>query len=101
MNSDSLAEHVRQILDELGEDAKREGLAKTPDRVARALRFLTKGYDEDPNSVINCALFTEDYSEMIVLKDLDFFSMCEHHILPFFGKAHVAYITTRKIVGIR
>ena len=100
MNSDSLAEHVRQILDELGEDAKREGLVKTPDRVARALRFLTKGYDEDPKSVINGALFTEDYSEMIVLKDLDFFSLCEHHILPFFGKAHVAYIPKQRIVGI-
>jgi GTP cyclohydrolase I len=100
MNSDSLAESVRSILGEIGEDAEREGLLKTPERVARALRFLTKGYDEDPKSVINGALFTEDYSEMIVLKDLDFFSMCEHHILPFFGKAHVAYIPKRKIVGI-
>src|SRR5262245_29185956 len=100
MSSESLAEHVRQILGELGEDAKREGLVKTPERVARALRFLTKGYEEDPKSVINGDLFTEDYSEMIVLKDLDFFSMCEHHILPFFGKAHVAYIPTHKIVGI-
>ena len=92
MNSDSLAEHVREILAEIGEDPDREGLVKTPERVARALRFLTKGYDEDPKTVINGALFTEDYSEMIVLKDLDFFSLCEHHILPFFGKAHVAYI---------
>lgn len=100
MNSDSLAEYVRHILAEIGEDPEREGLVKTPERVARALRFLTKGYDEDPQAVINGALFTEDYSEMIVLKDLDFFSMCEHHILPFFGKAHVAYIPSRKIVGI-
>src|SRR6476659_4387030 len=100
MNSDSLAEHVRQILTELGEDPRREGLVKTPERVARAFRFLTKGYDEDPKSVINGALFTEDYSEMIVLKDLDFFSLCEHHILPFFGKAHVAYLPTKRIVGI-
>ena len=100
MNSDSLAEYVRHILAEIGEDPEREGLVKTPERVARALRFLTKGYEEDPQAVINGALFTEDYSEMIVLKDLDFFSMCEHHILPFFGKAHVAYIPTRKIVGI-
>ncbi|MDX2171348.1 MAG: GTP cyclohydrolase I FolE [Deltaproteobacteria bacterium] len=100
MNSDSLTAHVSGMLAELGEDPKREGLLKTPDRVARALRFLTKGYDEDPKSVINGALFTEDYSEMIVLKDLDYFSLCEHHMLPFFGKAHVAYIPTTKIVGI-
>jgi GTP cyclohydrolase I len=100
MNSDSLTEHVRAILADLGEDPQREGLVKTPLRVAKALRFLTKGYEEDPRSVINGALFTEDYSEMIVLKDIDFFSMCEHHILPFFGKAHVAYIPTNKIVGI-
>lgn len=100
MNSDSLAALVHGILGELGEDPSREGLAKTPERVARALRFLTKGYDEDPKAVIGSALFTEDYSEMIVVKDLDFFSMCEHHILPFFGKAHVAYIPKHKIVGI-
>jgi GTP cyclohydrolase I len=100
MNSDSLAALVHGILTELGEDTAREGLAKTPDRVARALRFLTKGYDEDPKAVIGSALFTEDYSEMIVVKDLDFFSMCEHHILPFFGKAHVAYIPKHRIVGI-
>lgn len=100
MNSDSLSGYVHRILGELGEDPSREGLLKTPDRVARSLRFLTKGYSEDPKSVINDALFTEDYQEMIVLKDLDFFSLCEHHILPFFGKAHVAYIPTRKIVGI-
>jgi GTP cyclohydrolase I len=100
MNSDSLTSHVRGILAEIGEDPQREGLVKTPERVARALRFLTKGYAEDPQSVLNGALFTEDYSEMIVVKDLDFFSMCEHHILPFFGKAHVAYIPKHRIVGI-
>lgn len=100
MNSDSLADDVRRILSQLGEDPDREGLLLTPQRVARSLRFLTKGYSEDPRSLINSALFTEDYQEMIVLKDLDFFSLCEHHILPFFGKAHVAYIPTRKIVGI-
>jgi GTP cyclohydrolase I len=100
MERDSLIQHVHAILTEIGEDPGREGLVKTPERVARALRFLTKGYDEDPKAVINGALFTEDYSEMIVLKDIDFFSMCEHHILPFFGKAHIAYIPTRKIVGI-
>ncbi|MGD9763039.1 MAG: GTP cyclohydrolase I FolE [Candidatus Binatia bacterium] len=100
MTTDRLAEYVRGMLAELGEDPVREGLLKTPERVARALRFLTKGYEEDPKTAINGALFTEDYSEMIVLKDLDFFSLCEHHMLPFFGKAHVAYIPTRKIVGI-
>jgi GTP cyclohydrolase I len=100
MSDDALSGHVREILAGIGEDPAREGLLKTPDRVARALRFLTRGYAQDPQSVINGALFTEDYQEMIVLKDLDFFSMCEHHILPFFGKAHVAYIPTHKIVGI-
>jgi GTP cyclohydrolase I len=100
MNPDSLAAHVSGILDEIGEDPNREGLLKTPERVGRALRFLTRGYAVDPKSVINGAMFTEDYSEMIVLKDIDFFSLCEHHILPFFGKAHVAYIPTHKIVGI-
>ncbi len=99
-SADSMQEHVRAMLVELGEDPTREGLLKTPDRVARALRFMTKGYEEDPKAVINGALFTEDYQEMIVLKDLDFFSMCEHHILPFFGKAHVAYLPKRRIVGI-
>src|SRR5204863_6376167 len=79
---------------------QREGLVETPERVARALQYLTKGYGEDPKTVINGALFVEEYSEMIVLKDLDFFSMCEHHILPFFGKAHVAYIPKHRIVGI-
>jgi GTP cyclohydrolase IA len=100
MSGDSLSEHVAAILAELGENRHREGLLKTPERVSRALRFLTKGYDEDPKGVINGALFTEDYQEMIVLKDLDFFSLCEHHILPFFGKAHLAYLPSRKIVGI-
>lgn len=100
MSNHALEAHVRNTLLELGEDPAREGLVKTPERVARALRFLTKGYDEDPKAVINGALFTEDYQEMIVLKDLDFFSMCEHHILPFFGKAYVAYLPTRRIVGI-
>jgi GTP cyclohydrolase I len=100
MAVDALAAHVRGMVAELGEDPEREGLLKTPDRVARALRFLTKGYDEDPKSVINGALFTEEYQEMIVLKDLDYFSLCEHHMLPFFGKAHVAYIPRGRIVGL-
>jgi len=98
--SQVIEEAVRSILREIGEDPSREGLVKTPDRVARAYSFLTKGYEEDPKTVINGALFVEDYSEMIIMRDLDFFSLCEHHLLPFFGKAHVAYIPKRHIVGI-
>jgi GTP cyclohydrolase I len=96
----TIAEKVVDILASLGEDPRREGLLKTPERVERALRFMTRGYDQDPKAVINGALFTEDYQEMIVLKELDFFSLCEHHILPFFGKAHVAYLPKNRIVGI-
>ena len=88
------------VLRELGEDPDREGLRKTPARVARALRYLTAGYGQDPKVVLNGALFTENYNEMVLVKDIDFFSMCEHHMLPFFGKAHVAYIPDRKIVGL-
>ncbi len=93
-------DHVRAILRTIGEDPDREGLVKTPERVARALEFLTKGYQEDPAAILNSALFSEEYSEMIVLKDLDFFTLCEHHMLPFFGKAHVAYIPSNKILGL-
>ena len=95
-----MEEQIRHILKALGEDPNREGLLKTPHRVAEALAFLTQGYRLDPGKVINDALFTEDYEEMIVQKDIDFFSLCEHHLLPFFGKAHVAYIPHHKIVGI-
>jgi len=95
-----MEEQVRQILKAIGEDPDREGLLKTPQRVALALTYLTQGYQMDPQKVINDALFTEDYEEMIVQKDIDFFSLCEHHLLPFFGKAHVAYIPHHKIVGI-
>ncbi len=100
MAEGSIEKSVTDILRLIGEDPQREGLVKTPERVARSLGYLTKGYAEDPKMVINGALFTEDYSEMILLRDLDFFSMCEHHILPFFGKAHVAYIPKHRIVGI-
>jgi GTP cyclohydrolase I len=95
-----MEEHVRAILKAIGEDPDREGLLRTPQRVAQAFKFLTRGYDMDPEKVINDALFTEDYEEMIVQKDIDFYSLCEHHLLPFFGKAHVAYIPHHKIVGI-
>src|SRR5678810_1487882 len=95
-----MKEQIRQILQAIGEDPEREGLLKTPHRVAQALTFLTRGYDMDPAKVINDALFTEDYEEMIVQRDIDFYSLCEHHLLPFFGKAHVAYIPHQKIVGL-
>jgi GTP cyclohydrolase I len=95
-----MEEHIRQILKAIGEDPEREGLLKTPARVAQSLSFLTRGYDMDPAKVINDALYTEDYEEMIVQRDIDFYSLCEHHMLPFFGKAHVAYIPHHKIVGI-
>jgi GTP cyclohydrolase I len=96
----AMQEHIREILKAIGEDPDREGLVRTPQRVAQALSFLTRGYEMDPAKVINDALFTEDYEEMIVQKDIDFYSLCEHHLLPFFGKAHVAYIPHHKIVGI-
>src|ERR1043166_2912371 len=95
-----MEEEIRRILKELGEDPDREGLQRTPQRVKQALSFLTQGYRMDPEKVINEALFSEDYEEMIVQKDIDFYSLCEHHLLPFFGKAHVAYIPHHKIVGI-
>ncbi|MBM4263317.1 MAG: GTP cyclohydrolase I FolE [Deltaproteobacteria bacterium] len=95
-----MEDYVRAIIKDLGEDPDREGLLKTPHRVAQALKFLTRGYEMDPVKVINDALFTEDHEEMIVQKDIDFYSLCEHHMLPFFGKAHVAYIPHHKIVGI-
>ncbi|MFQ5904109.1 MAG: GTP cyclohydrolase I FolE [Candidatus Binatia bacterium] len=95
-----MEEHIRSILKSLGEDPDREGLRKTPTRVIEALTFLTRGYRTDVEEVINDAVFTEDYEEMILQKDIDFFSLCEHHLLPFFGKAHVAYIPHHKIVGV-
>jgi len=95
-----MEDQIREILRSIGEDPDREGLLRTPQRVAQALSFLTRGYAMDPEKVINDALFTEEYEEMIVQKDIDFYSLCEHHILPFFGKAHVAYIPHHKIVGV-
>ncbi|MEO2167082.1 MAG: GTP cyclohydrolase I FolE [bacterium] len=95
-----MEEQFRAILEALGEDPEREGLLKTPERCAQSLRELTRGYGEDPEKIINGALFTEEYSEMIIMKDIDFFSLCEHHMLPFFGKAHIAYLPSGKIVGI-
>ncbi|RZL02374.1 MAG: GTP cyclohydrolase I, partial [Pedobacter sp.] len=96
----SIASHYQQILADLGEDPTREGLQKTPERVAKALQFLTHGYDADPAEILRSAMFTEDYSQMVVVKDIEIFSMCEHHMLPFFGKAHIAYIPNGHIVGL-
>jgi GTP cyclohydrolase I len=85
---------------QLGEDPDREGLARTPKRVEQALRFLTSGYEADVDTVLNGALFSVDYSEMVIVKDLDFYSLCEHHLLPFFGKCHVAYIPRKQVIGL-
>jgi GTP cyclohydrolase I len=95
-----IAKLIEQLLKELGEDAQREGLAKTPERVEKALRYLTSGYDQSVSDVLNDAMFVEDYDEMVIVKDIDFASLCEHHILPFVGKAHIAYMPKRKIVGL-
>ena len=95
-----MQEAVRTLLSGVGEDPDREGLEKTPDRVERALRFLTKGYAEDPKALIGQALFTVTYDEMVIIKDIDVFSMCEHHLLPFHGKAHVSYLPNGKVVGL-
>lgn len=95
-----LEEHYRQILGLLGEDVEREGLEKTPQRVARAMQTLTRGYRMDPKAVLNSAKFKEDYSQMVIVKNIDFYSLCEHHMLPFFGKVHVAYIPNGYITGL-
>ena len=96
----TLENNVRSILKEVGEDPEREGLIKTPHRVAKAYKFMTKGYDEDIDTLLNGAIFNEHYDEMVIVKDIDFYSLCEHHMLPFFGKCHVAYIPNGKIVGL-
>ena len=95
-----MQELIRKLLGELGEDPNREGLRDTPKRVAKAYEFLTSGYRADIDQVLNNALFTVDYSEMVIVKDIDFYSLCEHHLLPFFGKCHVAYIPSNKVIGL-
>lgn len=95
-----LAHNYRNALEILGEDPEREGLVKTPERMAKAFRFLTQGYRQDPAAVLRAAMFREDYKQMVIVKDIGFYSMCEHHMLPFFGKAHIAYIPNKYITGL-
>lgn len=95
-----LSVHYKKVLELLGEDPEREGLLKTPDRVAKAMMFLTKGYHQDPEKILKGAIFREEYKQMVVVKDIDFFSLCEHHMLPFFGKAHIAYIPNQYVTGL-
>lgn len=95
-----IAHHYQQIIQLLGEDVEREGLVKTPERVSKAMQFLMQGYEQNPEEIIKSAMFTENYRQMVIVKDIDFYSMCEHHMLPFFGKAHVAYIPNKQITGL-
>ena len=95
-----LMSHYKEILSLLGEDPEREGLLKTPQRVAKAMQFFMQGYEQDAEKILSSAMFTEDYRQMVIVKDIDFYSLCEHHLLPFFGKAHVAYIPNKKITGL-
>ena len=99
-NLKNIEKLIEKLLIEIGEDPSREGVVKTPNRVANAWNFLSKGYGQDLDGIINNAVFKEDYDEMVTIKDIDFFSLCEHHLLPFFGKAHVAYIPDGKIIGL-
>ena len=96
----NLASNIKSILSEIGENSERDGLLKTPERVAKSMKFLTNGYDKNPAEILKSAMFAEDYSQMVLVKDIELYSLCEHHILPFFGKAHVAYIPNGNIVGL-
>lgn len=98
--TETLSKNYKVVLEQIGEDANREGLIKTPERMAKAMQYLTHGYDLEPDDIVSQAIFHEEYSEMVIVKDIEVYSMCEHHMLPFFGKAHVAYIPDGKIVGL-
>jgi GTP cyclohydrolase I len=98
--TEKIASHYKEIVRLLGEDTDREGLLKTPERVSRAMQFLMQGYEQNPEQIIQSAMFKEDYRQMVIVKDIDFYSMCEHHMLPFFGKAHIAYIPNHYITGL-
>ncbi|MDP9268819.1 MAG: GTP cyclohydrolase I FolE [Acidobacteriota bacterium] len=100
LTSASFEELTRELLVRLGEDPEREGLVRTPERMAKALQYLTKGYQEDPKEILNNALFSENYDEMVIVKDVEMFSLCEHHVLPFYGKVHVAYVPNGKVIGL-
>ena len=99
-NIESLKEHYSKVLELIGEDPSREGLIKTPERVAKAIQFLTQGYEMNATDILQSAMFSEDYSQMVLVKEIEFYSLCEHHLLPFFGKAHIAYIPDGNIVGL-
>ena len=95
-----LSSHYKKVIENLGEDPNREGLLKTPERVAKAIQFLTQGYDQNPQEILKSAMFAEKYDEMVIVKDIEMYSLCEHHMLPFFGKCHIAYIPNGHIVGL-
>lgn len=100
MNKEIVEKNVKTLLEEMGEDPNREGLIRTPHRVAKAYEFLTQGYTKDIQKIVNGAIFEEKYDEMVIVKDIDFYSMCEHHLLPFYGKVHIAYVPNGKIIGL-
>jgi len=100
VDNESMAAHMKSVLEQLGEDPTREGLVQTPQRAAKALRYLTSGYEMDVESIVNGALFTHECDEMVIVRDIEFFSMCEHHLLPFFGKIHVGYLPDKKVIGL-
>ena len=99
-NNKKLANNIKSILTEIGESPEREGLIKTPERVAKSMRFLTNGYNENPSEILKAAMFAEEYSQMVLVKDIELYSLCEHHMIPFFGKTHIAYIPNGHIVGL-